>query len=559
LICRTKARLDGAAPPVLDNSITYTRNNRGRIAGDMKMPLLPNLVIFIAISIIVISTAAMCFFSYRYIVGGDNLVEMTLRQSIITLAKQYVDSIEQKIVDNDAKLYEMINVDEQAKWPEMAENVINSDLNVEQVYFLDPESSIPIYPHYSNEIRKQWVAFQSIFKLKELNLNSVNLNQVHHLHMERPNNYFFASFVLKETSKGTRILVFYQMSFDKIISLIDKNLRDLQNRYYVSIVDYDNNGVYGQPISPASKYFTDARFQTTFYKWILQLVPRSYTELEQDAINRRRTNLFFIIASTCLIFFSLAIIYMAWRRDRQLRQLKEDFISNVSHELKTPLSLIRMFSEILVLGRVKSEDKKHEYYRIIHNESDRMGRLINNLLDFAHLVRGIENKHFEKTNIALLVTEALEAFRYEVQKEGFQLNIEMPENVPDSYVDPNAITMALFNLLDNSVKYSGDQKEISVRIAQVDGFVYLSVTDKGVGIPGSEHSKIFDQFYRGNDPAIRRVRGSGIGLAITKHVAEIHGGEVLVESEPGKGSTFTLKIPIRRKTGEGSFIDATNS
>ncbi len=525
----------------------------------MKMPLLPNLVIFIAITIIVISTAAMGFFSYRYTVGGDNLVEFTLLQSNVKLAKQYVDRIEQKIVDNDKLLSEMIDVDQPAKWPEMVEAIKNADYNVAQVYLLNTDSSDPIYPQYSNDIRRQWRAFQSSFKLKELNLNSMNLNQVHHLHMDRPNNYFFASFVLKENGKGVRILVCYQMDFDRIISFIDRNLRDLQNSYYVSVVDYDNSGVYGQPISRVSKYFHEERFQSTFYKWILQIVPRNYTELERTAKNGRRASMFFIIASTCLIFFSLAIIYVAWRRDRQLRQLKEDFIGNVSHELKTPISLIKMFSEILVLGRVKGDDKKHEYYRIIHNESDRMGRLINNLLDFAHLTRGIEHKHFEKANIALVAAEALEAYRYEMQKSGFQLNFEAPANVPDSYADPNAITMALFNLLDNSVKYSGDQKQIDVRIWHEDGQIYLSVRDKGVGIPASERHKIFDQFYRGNDPAVRRVRGSGIGLAITKHVAEIHGGEVLVESEPGKGSAFTLRIPIGMKPEGGSSEDVPAS
>ena len=291
--------------------------------------------------------------------------------------------------------------------------------------------------------------------------------------MERPNNYFFATYVLKETRNGSRILVCYQMNFDKIMALLDSRLRDLQDRFYVSIVDFENNGVYGQPISRSSKYFFETRFPNTLYKWILQIVPRNYTELEQGVRNQRRTNLFFIIPSMSLIFFSLAIIYVAWQRDRQLRQLKEDFISNVSHELKTPLSLIRMFSEILVMGRVKDEDKKLEYYRIIHNESDRMSRLINNLLDFANLGRGIEHRHFEKTNIAQLVTKALEAYRYEIQKDGFQLNLEADPDIPDSYADPNAITMAFLNLLDNSVKYSGDQKRIDVRISRNNGFVDL--------------------------------------------------------------------------------------
>jgi two-component system, OmpR family, phosphate regulon sensor histidine kinase PhoR len=510
----------------------------------MKMPFVPNLVIFIAVCIIAASTAAMCFFSY-YTLGRENLVEVNLTQTNEKLAKQYVDQIEQKIVDNDGILSGMIDVEDPSKWPSMVDYVLRADLNVDQVYFLKPDNNYPIYPPYSNEIRNEWGAFQSSFKLKELNLNSLTLNQVNHLHKERPNNYFFASYVLKENSKGSRILVCFQMNLSRIKSLLGENLRKLQDKYYVSIVDYDNNGVYGQPLSRSSKYFCETRFSSTLYKWILQMVPRNYTELELTAKNQRRNSLFFIIASTCLIFFSLAVIYMAWQRDRQLRQLKENFISNVSHELKTPLSLIRMFSEILVLGRIKGEDKRQEYYRIIYNESDRMSRLINNLLDFAHLIRGIEYKHFERTNIARVLSEALEAYRYEIQKDGFQLDFEASEDVPDSFADPNAIVMAFFNLLDNSVKYSGDQKRIIVRIGQTKGFVNISVSDKGVGIPASEQHKIFDKFYRGNDPAIRRVRGSGIGLAITKHVAEMHGGEVLVESAPGKGSTFTLMIPIR--------------
>jgi two-component system phosphate regulon sensor histidine kinase PhoR len=173
-----------------------------------------------------------------------------------------------------------------------------------------------------------------------------------------------------------------------------------------------------------------------------------------------------------------------------------------------------------------------------------MSRLINNLLDFANLVRGVEHKHFEKTNLTQIVTKALEAYRYEVQKDGFVLNLEAAPDIPDTYADANAITMAFFNLLENSIKYSGDQKKVEVRIVRNDGFLELSVTDCGIGIPPTEQQKIFDQFYRGNDIAVRRIRGSGIGLSITRRVAKMHDGEVLVESQPGKGSTFTLRIPV---------------
>jgi len=207
---------------------------------------------------------------------------------------------------------------------------------------------------------------------------------------------------------------------------------------------------------------------------------------------------------------------------------------------------------------VKSDDKRVEYYRIIHSESDRMSRLINNLLDFANLVRGIEQKHFEKINLAQIVAKALEAYRYEIQKDGFQLNLETAADIPESYADPNAITMALFNLLDNSVKYSGDQKQIDVRVARNSGYLELSVADKGIGIPPLEQHRVFDQFYRGSAPSVRQIRGSGIGLAITKHVAKMHHGEILVKSKPGKGSTFTLRIPIRDDPNDSEIKKSLN-
>jgi len=511
----------------------------------MRIPFVHNpLVVFIGIGLIVISTAALSFVSYRYTVGRENLVETSLTQTINKLATQYADRIEQKLLDNDRILSEMIDVNEPAKWPEMVEAVKEADLNVDQVYFLRPPDNYPIYPPYSFDIRNQWGRFKASFKIEELDLHTIPLDQPHHLHKERPDEYFFVTYILRETRDGSRILICYQMNLDSIKALLDRHLRDLQDRYYVSIVDFDNNGVYLQPISRSSKYFFETRFPTTLYKWLLQIVPRNYTDLEEGVKNQRRTNLFFIVFSMLTIFFSLTIIYGAWRRDRQLRQLKENFISNVSHELKTPLSLIRMFSEILLTGRARNEAKKEEYYRIIHNESDRMSRLINNLLDFANLVRGIEQKHFEKINLVQVITKALEGYRYEIQKDGFLLNLEADPDVPDSFADPNGITMAFFNLLDNSVKYSGDLKQIDIRVRRNGESLDISIRDKGIGIPLSEQEKIFDQFYRGSDVSVRRIRGSGIGLAITRRVARMHGGDVLVESEPGKGSTFILRVPI---------------
>jgi two-component system, OmpR family, phosphate regulon sensor histidine kinase PhoR len=527
----------------------------------MKVPPVYNTIaVVVAIGIIFISTATLSWFSYRYTVGRENLAETTLVQYNIKLATQYVDRIEQKIIDNDGILSEMIDINEPSKWPVTIDAIRRSDLSVDMVYFLRPGRNYPLYPPYSYEIRNLWGAFHDNFKVKELNLDHLTRDQMNHLHKERPNNYFFASYVLKENRKGEKILVCYQMNFDKIVALLDKYLRDLQKEFYVGVVDFENNGIYNQPISRSSKYYYETRFPSTLYKWILQMVPRNYTELEQEVRGQRRTNFFFIILSTFLIFLSLGVIFVAGRRERQLRRLKEDFIGNVSHELKTPLSLIGMFSEILVTGRVSKEETKREYYNIIHNESDRMSRLINNLLDFASLGRGGNSKHFERTNIAQLVKEGLEVYRHEIQRDGFQIDVDVDSGVPDTYADPNAITMAFFNLLDNSVKYSGDQKQIKIRVEQKNGCIDLAVSDEGIGISSAEQQKIFEKFYRGNSASVRKIRGSGIGLSITKHVAEMHGGEVLVESEPGRGSTFVLRIPIRQPPASlGPPSDAQDS
>jgi two-component system phosphate regulon sensor histidine kinase PhoR len=515
----------------------------------MKAPFSHNtLVVAIAIGVIVLSTGTLSLLSYHYTVGREYLAETSLVQSNIKLVTQYVDRIEKAIIDNDRVLSEMVDVNEPSQWPAIEAEIKAADLNVDEVYFMRPGHLDPVYPPYSYEIRNLWGAFRNSFNIKEIDLSRLGINQTHHLHKERPDNYFFASYVLKEDRKGQRYLVCFQMNIEKIIALLDRHLRDLQTNYYVSIVDLVYNGIYNQPISRSSKYYYETHFPSTLYKWILQIVPRNYTEIERDVRNQRRTNLFLIIMSMTLIFFSLAIIYVAGRRERQLRQLKEDFISNVSHELKTPLSLIGMFSEILKTGRVKSQETRMEYYGIIHNEAERMGHLISNLLDFASLERGERAKHFEAVNITQLVSRELEAYHYQIQKEGFQLTTEMQDGTPEILADPTAISMALFNLLDNSVKYSGDRKQIKVKVAQENGYIDVSVADKGPGIPAEEQQKIFEKFYRGSTAAGRKVRGSGIGLSITKHVAEMHGGVVLVDSKVGEGSTFTLRIPIRRPT-----------
>src|SRR5262245_28371371 len=307
----------------------------------------------IATGLIAISTGTLSYLSYYYTIGRANLVETTLVQSNNKLVDQTIDRIESKLLDNDATLYNLVDVNEPSLWPAVSDGIRRSDLNVEQVWFLQPGGRI-LYPtSYLN--LPSYRSFRRSFleKARDLNLAGLRPDETNHLHREKGEDYFFATYVVKESRKGERILLCFQMSSYGNVGLINRYLKDLQNTHYISIVDYENNGVLSEPLARTLRYYYEPRFPTTFYKWILQAVPRDYTELERYERNQRRLFLGLILLSMFLTFTSLGVIYAAGRRERQLVQLKEDFISNVSHELKTPLSLIGMFSEILVTGRVK--------------------------------------------------------------------------------------------------------------------------------------------------------------------------------------------------------------
>jgi len=238
------------------------------------------------------------------------------------------------------------------------------------------------------------------------------------------------------------------------------------------------------------------------------------------------------------------VLWLSVRAERRGAQLRSDFIANVSHELKTPLSLIRMFGELLATGKYKGAEMGREYAGIITREAERLSHLIDNVLDFARLERGKASYHFAEGHLEEVVERALDVFRHRLEKEKLRLRTEIESNLPPVRMDEGAMTLVLLNLVDNAVKYAGDGGEVSVRLRRVPGAVALSIADRGSGIAHDEQRRIFERFYRAENARARNVRGSGIGLALVKHIAEAHGGRVEVESAPGRGSTFTVYIPV---------------
>jgi signal transduction histidine kinase len=231
-------------------------------------------------------------------------------------------------------------------------------------------------------------------------------------------------------------------------------------------------------------------------------------------------------------------------REMALAKLKSDFVSNVSHELRTPLSLIRLYAETLEMGRLKSADKYQEYYSIIRKESERLTALINNILDFSRIEAGRKEYEFRQTDMRELVRNTLDSYRYQIEQSGFAFEEKIAEDVPSLSVDREAMARSLLNLVNNALKYSQDQKYIGVNLFRDNGSVKLEVVDHGIGIPQGEQQKIFDKFYRVGDPLVHNTKGSGLGLSLVRHIVQAHGGEVLVDSVPGRGSKFTINLPV---------------
>jgi signal transduction histidine kinase len=265
------------------------------------------------------------------------------------------------------------------------------------------------------------------------------------------------------------------------------------------------------------------------------------------------------IILAALSLFMVAGIFLTYRnvsKEMNLARQKSDFVANVSHELRTPLALIRLYAETLELGRLSAKEKYQEYFRIIREESERLTALINNILDFSRIDAGRKEYEFQETNLGELVHSTLDSYRFQIQQNGFGFEENISPDIPPVNVDREAIARSLLNLVNNALKYSKDQKHIAVKLYRSNGSVKLEVQDRGIGIAANEQEKIFEKFYRCGDPLVHDVKGSGLGLSLVRHIVRAHGGDVLVESVPDKGSKFTIALPLVLTPQTGSTESA---
>ncbi len=256
-----------------------------------------------------------------------------------------------------------------------------------------------------------------------------------------------------------------------------------------------------------------------------------------------------LILSLCVTMVAGIIATFAYlRRGATLSRLQTDFVNKVSHDLRTPLTSIRMFVDTLQMGRIQDPERMQECLDVLATETARLSSMIDRLLGWARLEAGKRVYQTEPERVSVLVDNALSAFQAQrLQGPPVELKRDVPEGLPEVDVDLAALSEALLNLLHNAYKFTGPDKKIEIRARGALGEVEIEVTDNGPGIPLREQKRIFEKFYR--SAAAATVEGSGLGLPIVQHIVQAHHGSVTVHSEVGKGTTFRIRLPAHQPGG----------
>ncbi len=275
------------------------------------------------------------------------------------------------------------------------------------------------------------------------------------------------------------------------------------------------------------------------------------TSVSATLASGRRWRILTVVAFTMLIALGLGMSYRAVRREMEIARMRTDFVSNVSHELRTPLATIRISAEMLSLGMVPPGAKQQEYHDTILSETERLSRLIDNVLDFARIEQGRKKYRFREGSVIELFVEVQRVTQDFLNSGGFQLDVEVQRDLPRLEFDQDALVQAVLNLVSNAVQYTSsedpERRVITLSAYRERDTIVFAVQDRGDGLDPSDQKRVFDKFVRGGDPLTRTVRGTGLGLSIVQHIAEAHGGEVGLTSEKGVGSTFQLSIPLEAR------------
>ncbi len=510
----------------------------------------PDLPYFVLSPLLIAAAGVLSYYTWETATRYEELGASSIAHSTLLLVEEKVDRIEQQIIATDNAVFHMVDVSDpeglRARWLPYAPRISPS---VRAVLIMTEDLQVVDYVARASANDER--SFLRVFKkdlLPEIELSTLEPERLHHLHTSHAGVSYLVSYKLTELDGQRFLLAAHHDTGYLVREDFPRLFSSDEARAQFNVVDDDNRRMFGESLRDSGDYIVGVRFPTTLYRWRMQVAPKDAPLLEEQARQREFNKASLIALSVLVLLLGVVFLLYATIKERRLNALKSDFIANVSHELKTPLSVVRMFAEMLLTERVSSAEKKKQYLEMICRESERLSGLIENVLDFAALERGKQKFEPQEADLAAIVTRGVETVRHRL--ESTEVRLMVPPNVPLVVVDEDAILLALINLLDNAAKY-GEGTAIDVGIEVQRRELLITVRDRGPGIPKEDARRVFDRFYRVPRPGLA-VRGSGIGLSLVKHIAEAHGGRAFTNNALDGGAIVGFSVPLQRNTREAA-------
>lgn len=500
---------------------------------------------------IIIAAGILGYYTFSSARKYAELGESAIARSLLTIAQQRVERIEGYINVADDRVAQLVDPNDSStidsRWlPE----ALTQTPSVKAVLLVDQNGDVLQWG--STQDRRTRREFLRAFRqdlVESMDRSDRSDGPLRHLHERVDDQSYLLSYRAYMTEDGevTYLVAYHDVDYLANEVFPSMLVSDETTPLY-NVVDENNQPVFGPDLSEAGVYTVDHRFPTTLYGWRFQVAPQEAALLRAQGASRMRGEVALPVMAFAIILLSAVFFIYAAEKERRLNQLKSELMANVSHELKTPLSVVRMFADMLRSDRVPSEDRRTEYLDIICRESERLTSLIDNVLDFAAVEGGKGPYKLKRGDLDDAVQRALEAFRYRSEQDGVEVRLLSPGDLPPVLIDQEAIALAVINLLDNAVKYGGQtaiELELSPRRSAVD----VAVRDHGPGIPRDALRHVFERFYRGTHE--EPTRGSGIGLSLVKHIAHAHGGRAWARNAQGGGAIVGFSVPIADPDLEG--------
>jgi two-component system, OmpR family, phosphate regulon sensor histidine kinase PhoR len=521
---------------------------------------------FVLLPAVLVAVGILAYFTFRTTLQVERLRQQSVLEATLGLANEKADRLDKRIIDEDNVVMAIADpqrlTDLTTRWLPTARRETPT---VRAILVLDEWNTVLAFASRAGGAFADEESFRRLLvqrMIPDMELAKQAPEELRHLHHEYRGQSYLLSYwqrVVQPPASSTagRPHTYLVVAWHDVGRIVKEAMPALFSEAAatparVNVLDEDGRIVYGPPLR-SGEFTVSVRFPTTLYGWHVQVSPSASDELLARVENRAMLERVMVALSCVVIVLGVAVILLAAERQRRMSSLKSEFVANVSHELKTPLALVRMFAEMLQSGRVANEEKRQQYLDIIVGESERLSALIENVLDFARVERGRQAYEFAEGSIADAVSRAVNVYRYRAEREGVELVTELEPGLPTARIDERAIQLAVINLLDNALKYASGSEVVTVRVTRENGSVVVRVVDRGPGVPPEDRERIFERFVRGSTArgsgaGAPPVRGSGIGLALVKHIAESHGGRAWVEAggagaAGAVGASFAVSIP----------------